>query len=180
MVQMREECLTCGNVVPHDRGVVFRERRFVDLYCFLEGPVRSPSVPVNQRLLGVHVLLVDDNESTLELFRAALEYCGALVTTADALDGEAILRQISPHVLVSDIAMPYDGLETMRQVRLFSAKTSRVIPEIAISGSRRDRHHLREAGFAAFLPKPLDPFVLADVVAKLYGERSGTDNSRHP
>jgi CheY-like chemotaxis protein len=33
------------------------------------------------------------------------------------------------------------------------------------------RDHLREAGFAAFLPKPFDPFVLADVVAQLHQGR---------
>ena len=170
MAPMREDCLVCGKLVPRAHGVAFRDGRIVDLFCFVDRADLG-SAPINQRLLGVHVLLVDDNESTLELFREALEYFGALVTTADALDGEAILRHMSPHVLVTDIAMSYDGLDTVRQVRLFRDATGLAIPEVAISGSRHDRDRLRGAGFAAFLPKPLDPFVLADVVATLHHER---------
>ena len=33
-------------------------------------------------LAGVHVLVVEDTDHSRELLRVALEYCGALVTTA--------------------------------------------------------------------------------------------------
>lgn len=180
MAATRDACLTCGNLVPHDQGVAFRDGRIIDLACYIDGAAsthaaRPASVPANQKLLGVHVLVVDDTVSTVDLLRAALEYCGGFVTTADnALDGRAILQQVRPHVLVSDIAMPHDGLEVVRQVTLFAAETGVVIPAIAISAGSDGRDHLREAGFAAFLPKPLDPFVLADLVAKLHRERRRT------
>jgi CheY-like chemotaxis protein len=120
-------------------------------------------------------LVLDDSNSGRDLLRAALEYSGAFVTTAEnAIEGQAILREVRLHILVSDIAMPHDGLEMVRQVILFAAETGIVIPAVAISAGRDGRDHLREAGFAAFLPKPLDPFVLADVVAKLHQERRRT------
>ena len=177
---VRDDCLTCGNLIPHHEGVAFRDGRVIDLICYIDGARgtqagRPAAVLANQRLLGVHVLVVDNNGSTLELLRSALEYSGGFVTTAEnALDGRATLRQVRPHVLVSDIAMPHDGLEMVRQVILFAAETGIVIPAVAISAGQDGREHLREAGFAAFLPKPLDPFVLADVVSKLHQERRRT------
>jgi len=41
------------------------------------------------------------------MLRVALEYCGALVTTAaSAEEAKRVLATLRPHVLVSDIAMP--------------------------------------------------------------------------
>ena len=180
MASLRDDCLTCGNLVPHDRGVRFQGERIIDLACYVDGAAsthaaRPASVPANQRLLGVHVLVLDDTDSTLELLRAALEYSGGFVTTAEnAVAGQAILREVRPHVLVTDIAMPHDGLQMVRQVILFAAETGLVIPAVAISAGPDGRDHLRQAGFAAFVPKPLDPFVLADVVARLHQERRGS------
>lgn len=171
-----DTCLTCGKLVPRYQGVAFRDGRIVDLPCYLDGTPdthasRRTSVPPNQRLLGVHVLVIDDHEGGLELLRTALEYSGAFVTTATGtLEGKAILREVRPHVLVTDIAMPNNGLEMVRDVIVFAAETGIVIPTVAISAGGDGRHHLREAGFAAFIPKPLDPFVLAEVVAKLKSE----------
>jgi len=173
LASTRDDCLTCGKLVPQSHGVAFQDGRIIDLACYVDGlPAarvsRPASVPANQKLLGVHVLVMDDNETTLELLRAALEYCGGFVATAaDATDGKAMLQDIQPHVLVTDIAMPHDGLEMVREVIVFAAETGLVIPAVAISAGADGREHLRQAGFAAFLPKPLDPFVLADVVATL-------------
>jgi len=177
MATMRTACLTCGKLVPQNQGVAFRDGRILDLVCYVDGLAaahasRPPLVPANQKLLGVHVMVMDDSETTLELLRAALEYSGAFVTTVtDVTEGKAMLREIHPHVLVTDIAVPHDGLEMVREVIAFAAETGLVIPAVAISAGADGREHLREAGFAAFLPKPLDPFVLADVVAKLHQER---------
>jgi CheY-like chemotaxis protein len=35
-------------------------------------------------LVGVHVLVVEDTDDSREVLRVALEYCGALVTTAES------------------------------------------------------------------------------------------------
>jgi len=63
-------------------------------------------------LEGVQVLVVEDTDDYRELLRMALEYCGALVTTAaSAEEAKRILDSIRPHVLVSDIGMPDDGTD---------------------------------------------------------------------
>jgi CheY-like chemotaxis protein len=173
---LNSPCVACGKLVRRDQGVASRDRGIFDLQCFLDGTPekKTPevSVPPNQTLLGVHVFIVEDNDSSLELLRTAMEYSGAFVSTArDAAEGKAMLREIRPHVLVSDIAMPHDGLEMVREVIRFAADTGLIIPAVAISaGSDGRESQLLEAGFAAFIPKPLDPFVLAGVVAKLARE----------
>ena len=168
MAAPRDDCFVCGKFILHDQGVAFHGGTITDLACYLDGPATTGSLPPNQKLLGVHVFIVDDSEITRDLLRAAIECSGAFVTTAmDATEGKAMLRETRPHVLVSDIAMPNDGLEIVREVIRFAAETGLVIPAVAISGGRDGRDHLREAGFAAFIPKPFDPLVLTEVVAKL-------------
>ena len=173
MAPTHDDCLTCGKLVLRDQGVVFRDGGIIDLPCFLDGALTNEHpVQPNQTLLGVHVLVAEDNQSALEILRAALEYAGGFVTTAkDAIEGKAMLREVHPHVLVTDISMPQDGLAMVRDVMAFAAETGLIVPAVAISAGRDSRDHLREAGFAASIPKPLDPFVLAEVVAKLHRGR---------
>jgi CheY-like chemotaxis protein len=78
---------------------------------------------MNYDLAGVHVLVVEDTDDSREILRVALEYCGALVTTAaSASAAKRRLENLRPHVLVSDIAMPDDGLELVRGVKKVAEK----------------------------------------------------------
>jgi CheY-like chemotaxis protein len=66
----------------------------------------------HRNLEGVHVLIVEDTDDSRELLRIALEYCGARVTTAESAEkAKQVLETLRPHVLVSEISMPDDGLE---------------------------------------------------------------------
>src|SRR5689334_12717429 len=119
----------------------------------------------DDKLRGVHVLLVEDTDDTRELLREALQYCGALVTTAASKkEAERLLRDLKPHVIVSDIAMPDDGIALLRDVMEIANKQGTKIPVIAISA---DRHHpvdLVRAGFVQFVLKPLDPIDLCEQI----------------
>src|SRR5205823_5678386 len=56
---------------------------------------------------GLHVLIVDDDASTLESLRALFEHYGARVTAVpSATAASRALESVRPDVLVSDIAMP--------------------------------------------------------------------------
>jgi CheY-like chemotaxis protein len=63
--------------------------------------------------------------------------------------------------------MPDNGYELVRDVLAFAAETGLVIPAVAITGSRDSRQHAKDAGFTAFITKPLDPFMLARVIERL-------------
>jgi CheY-like chemotaxis protein len=118
-------------------------------------------------LEGVHVLVVEDTDEHRELLRMALEYCGALVTTAaSAKEAKRILDSIRPHVLVSDIGMPDDGLELIREVKTVAQTKGLHIPAIAITAYRNRREELLAEGFADLVEKPLDPIMLCGVVRR--------------
>lgn len=114
-------------------------------------------------LAGVHVLVVEDTDDSREMLRIALEYCGALVTTAaSATEAKRILENVRPHVLVSDIAMPDNGLELIREVQTVAGTKGLRIPAIATAYHRREE--LLAAGFAELVEKPLNPIALCGVI----------------
>jgi len=124
-------------------------------------------------LVGIRVLIVDDNADTLDVFGTALRQFGATVRTArSAREALAIIAVVHPHVIVSDLAMPNeDGLWLILQLRRLLHGQSGSIPAVAMTADR-NRYDVRQAidaGFDAFFTKPVDPFVLAATVAKVVG-----------
>jgi CheY-like chemotaxis protein len=120
-----------------------------------------------RELAGVHVLVVEDTDDSREMLRVALEYCGALVTTASsAAEAKRILETSRPHVLVSDIAMPDDGIELIREVITTAQMKGLSIPAIAITAHRNRREELLAEGFAELVEKPLDPIALCGTIRR--------------
>jgi len=118
-------------------------------------------------LAGVHVLVVEDTDDSREVLKVVLEYCGALVTTAESAEkAKRILETIRPHVLVTDIGMPDDGLELIREVKAVAESKGIHIPAIAITAYQGRREELLAEGFAELLEKPLDPITLCGVVRR--------------
>jgi CheY-like chemotaxis protein len=116
-------------------------------------------------LNGVHVLVVEDTDDSREVLRVVLEYCGALVTTAaSAEEAKRVLENVRPHVLVSDIAMPDDGVELIREVMAVAQTKGIRIPAIALTAYSGRREELLAEGFDELLEKPFDPRTLCKVV----------------
>jgi CheY-like chemotaxis protein len=115
-------------------------------------------------LVGVHVLVVDDDPDARDLLRTVLEYCGALVTvTSSALDALATLERVTPDVILADIAMPtHDGYWLTNAVRKLPAERGGNLPIVAITahGELHGPERTLGAGFQAHLRKPLDPWEL--------------------
>jgi CheY-like chemotaxis protein len=122
-------------------------------------------------LSGVHVLLVEDEPDSLELIRAVLEYCGALVTGAmSADDALAVMRRVIPDVLVSDVMMPdRDGYWLIRRVRALPPHEGGEVPAVVVTALSfpEDRERVLSEGFQAHLVKPVDPWELCRVVSGL-------------
>jgi CheY-like chemotaxis protein len=118
-------------------------------------------------LAGVHVLVVEDTDDSREALKVVLEYCGALVTTAESAEkAKRILETVRPHVLLTDIGMPDDGLELIREVKAVAESKGIHIPAIAITAYQDRREELLAEGFAELLEKPLDPITLCGVVRR--------------
>jgi CheY-like chemotaxis protein len=131
----------------------------------------QPNHGRNQNLVGVRVLVVEDDLDTLEILKVVLQSRGAEVITA-ASAGEALkaLERFRPDVLVSDIAMPeQDGYELIEHVRQLGPERGGSIPAVALTAYARveDRIRALTAGFQMHVPKPVDPVELVAVVANL-------------
>ncbi len=126
----------------------------------------APSV-THRDLDVVHVLVVEDTDDVRDVLRVVLEYCGALVTTAaSAEEAKRVLDTIRPHVLVSDIAMPDDGVELIREVKAVALSKGMHIPAIAMTAYRGRREELLAEGFVELLEKPFDPNTLCKTVRR--------------
>jgi len=121
-------------------------------------------------LSGVCVLVVDDDEDTLQLMATALSSRQAKVVAVSSA-GEAI-RAIEinrPDVLISDIAMPgEDGYGLIERIRSLDMDYAASIPAVAITAyaKEEDRERALSAGFQLYLAKPVELAELISVVAQ--------------
>jgi len=122
-------------------------------------------------LNGLRVLVVDDEPDTLDLLRRVLGDSQAQVAAAPSVEAAlATLGAFNPHVLISDVSMPgRDGYELIRVVR--STTGPEDLPAAALTAYSRpeDAARAREAGFQMHLSKPVEPYELVKVVARLAG-----------
>jgi signal transduction histidine kinase len=122
-------------------------------------------------LAGVRVMVVDDDRDARELLTATLGYYGADVTAADsAAEALALLPEVRPDVLLSDIGMSgEDGYSFIRRVRSLPADRGGHIPAVAITAyaTAADRAAAMSSGFQLHVPKPFDPIELARTVQRL-------------
>ena len=127
------------------------------------------------RLDGVHVLVVDDEADARRVLVMLLERAGAVVTTADSARAAIeALHKAHPDVLVSDLGMPdQDGFDLIRQLR-GDGHGARDLPAVALTAfvQKDDAHLALLAGFQVHLPKPVDPYDLTSVIARLAGTGS--------
>jgi len=134
-----------------------------------------PSLPDNV-LLGLRVLVVDDDTDTRELLVTMLQGAGAEVrAVASAAEALAALTAKRPDAVVSDIGMPNeDGYSFVRRLRHLAPEDGGGTPAIALTAfaADRDRRLAMDAGFNAFLAKPVTAGELARVLSELVPGRA--------
>jgi DNA-binding response OmpR family regulator len=115
------------------------------------------------------VLLVEDSADTKEALRLLLQEWGYEVSTASEV--EDALREAArvwPAVVISDIALPQgDGLELARELRRTEARSGRsrtVLVGVSGWASDADRGRALDAGFDAYLAKPVDLAALRRLI----------------
>ena len=125
--------------------------------------------PVVLRLAGVSVLLVDDNEDARYVMGSYLTYSGAhAVTVKSALEALELLERMRPSIIVTDMSMPgMSGLEFLHAVRKLPGQSEHPTPFIACTAFSDASEAARQAGFQAYLVKPIDPRDLVSEVARI-------------
>jgi two-component system cell cycle response regulator DivK len=112
------------------------------------------------------VLIVEDNEKSMKLFRDVLEVRGYRTLEATTGAGAVELaRRHLPEVILMDVQLPdVDGVEALRLIRT-DARTA-FLPVVAVTAQAMDgdRERFLRAGFDAYLSKPVDIAELLDVV----------------
>ena len=120
------------------------------------------------------LLLVDDEPGLREAVQAYLEDSGFSVRVAsNATEGWAMLQQMTPDLVISDIMMPQvDGYEFLAQMR--GDQRFKTLPVIFLTarGMTSDRIQGYDAGCDAYLPKPFDPDELVSIVTGIIKRRS--------
>ncbi|MDB4972308.1 MAG: histidine kinase, partial [Myxococcaceae bacterium] len=127
-----------------------------------EAPAARASVPPSRELdklpSELRVLVVEDNEDTLELVQMWLRSLGHEVQGAS--DGNAGLESaitMRPDVALVDIGLPgIDGYEVARSVRASDAGHGIYMVAVTGYGRPEDRARALDAGFDAYIVKPLD------------------------
>lgn len=122
----------------------------------------------SDRLAGVHVLIVDDNQDALDVLRGFLEHHGALVSSAptpdDALDR---LGRVRADLIITDLAMPgMTGEKLLTEIRRRAGGIA--IPVIALTAYPQEFMQSAER-FDGYLSKPFDPAKFFALVARLIG-----------
>jgi two-component system cell cycle response regulator DivK len=105
------------------------------------------------------VLLVDDNEDGLDMYREYLTYRGYRVLLARTGD-EAIAqaRAHRPDVILLDVRMPrMTGTDAMRALRADSTFQDTPIVALTAHALETERKEALAAGFDEWIPKPCLP-----------------------
>jgi CheY-like chemotaxis protein len=132
-------------------------------------------------LAGIHVLLVEDDDATLEILGGYLRHLGALVTLArDGTEAFGRLRQARADVIVTDLSMPgMGGIEFFSRLRDYRGEATHPTPVIAITAFSETfggPQLAKDAGFRACLVKPVSPMRLATEVRQVFDHLHSPEN----
>ncbi len=104
------------------------------------------------------VLIVEDNEKNLKLFKVIIDSMGhKTITVKDGEEGVKTAIEKIPDLILMDIQMPVmDGITALRILKS-DARTEN-IPVIALTSyaMKGDRERLLKEGFVHYISKPID------------------------
>jgi two-component system cell cycle response regulator DivK len=126
-------------------------------------------------MAGERILVVEDNELNMKLFRDVLAATGYRTLEATT-GGEAVklAAEHEPALVLMDIQLPdVDGVEALRQLRA-NERTS-AIPVLAVTAQamRGDSERFYAAGFDGYISKPVNVRELIGTVRQHCDERAG-------
>ena len=126
-----------------------------------------------EKLKGVEVLLVEDNEINIYVAQIILEKVGCVVTVAR--NGEEAVQTFQDSdiyhfgAILMDVRMPImNGIEATRAIRAMDRPDASEVPIIAMTADAFDeeRKNTMEAGMNYHLSKPINPPILYRILAE--------------
>lgn len=117
------------------------------------------------------VLIVEDNELNMKLFRDLLEAQDYnVLETREGLQALTLARQHRPDLILMDIQLPeISGLEVTKWLK--EDEDLKPIPVIAVTAfaMKGDEERIREGGCEAYLSKPISVMQFLDTVRTYLG-----------
>ena len=114
-------------------------------------------------MTGLQVLVVEDNERNMKLFRDVLQASG--YRTLEATTGERAVELViehGPDLVLMDIQLPdIDGVEALDRLRADERTASVPVLALTAQAMEGDRERFLAAGFDGYLSKPVN---IADFV----------------
>jgi two-component system, cell cycle response regulator DivK len=126
-------------------------------------------------MTGERILVVEDNEKNMKLFRDVLSATGYRTLEATT-GGEAVemATRHTPDLVLMDIQMPdIDGVEALRRLRADARTASLRVLAVTAQAMHGDREHFLAAGFDGYLSKPVDVHELLGTVRQHCDGRAG-------
>jgi two-component system, cell cycle response regulator DivK len=125
-------------------------------------------------MAGARVLVVEDNEKNMKLFRDVLLATGHRTLEATT-GGQAVelAAEHSPDLVLMDIQLPdIDGVEALARLRRDERTASVPVVALTAQAMEGDRERFLDTGFDGYLSKPVN---IADLLAtvKRYCEERG-------
>ena len=138
-------------------------------------PLRDQTAPTIRRLnsASVHasacrILVIEDNRAASRTMNLYLTHQGHTVEAAHTgREGIQAARRFQPDVILCDIGLPeFDGYKVARQVRQEPELNRVYLIGISGYGQEHDKERAWQAGFNAYLVKPVDMSELETLLAK--------------
>lgn len=118
------------------------------------------------------VLIVEDNDLNLKLFRDLLEASGyKTLQSKDGMDGLRLVREHTPDLVLMDIQLPeISGLEITRMIKADPALKH--IPVLAVTAfaMKGDEEKIRDGGCDGYIAKPISVASFLQTVTSFIGE----------
>ena len=115
------------------------------------------------------ILIVEDNDKNMKLVRDVLQVKGyATLEAGTAEDGIRLASEHTPDLVLMDIQLPgMNGIDALGVLRGDPATAA--IPVIAVTASvmQQDRKLITEAGFDAYIGKPINLKEFLDTVRNI-------------
>jgi two-component system, cell cycle response regulator DivK len=119
------------------------------------------------------VMIVEDNELNMKLFRDLIEAHGyRTVQTRSGLTAVELARESRPDLILMDIQLPeISGLEVTR--RLKDDPELKPIPVIAVTAfaMKGDEERIRQGGCEAYISKPISVVRFIETIKSFLGDR---------
>jgi two-component system, cell cycle response regulator DivK len=127
-------------------------------------------------MAGQLILVVEDNEKNMKLFRDVLQAKG--YRTVEATSGEEALELAGEHIpdlVLMDIQLPgMDGMTALAQLRGDERTASITVLALTAQAMQGDRERFLEAGFDGYISKPVNVMEFIQTV-KRYCEGEGDE-----